>query len=116
MVFTCYIGDSSPDLGSGGPGTHYRTRKQLVDGQRRAVVSRAHGFYVWLAEVRPWLGKPRLAAAEAAGIFLLWAHPVDFATDPHGMLAGFRAICAQAAKLRAGGRLEVITLGQLAGE
>lgn len=53
------------------------------------------------------------AAAREGGVFVLWSHPRDFATDQEIMLRAFNEICAHAAKMRDTGRLEIIPVREL---
>jgi peptidoglycan/xylan/chitin deacetylase (PgdA/CDA1 family) len=56
-----------------------------------------------------------LDAAEATGrVFHLWFHPTNLADETEAMLGGLRRICAEAARRRAAGRLDVLSMGGIA--
>ncbi|MCD6283608.1 polysaccharide deacetylase family protein [bacterium] len=52
-------------------------------------------------------------AVKSGGVFLLWNHPIDFATSKPAMMTAFDEICAYAARLRDEGRLETIPVREL---
>lgn len=56
------------------------------------------------------------AAADSRRIFHLYTHPINLASDPGAMLAGFNAVFDHAARLRDAGRLHVRSMGQLTDE
>ncbi len=56
------------------------------------------------------------AAAERGRIFGLYTHPHNFLVKTGLLLAAFEKICSEAARLRDGGRLEALTMGQIAAE
>jgi peptidoglycan/xylan/chitin deacetylase (PgdA/CDA1 family) len=67
--------------------------------------------------VRLWVRRPisrlRLAAREGA-LFHLWFHPYNVTAAPERAMRALEAICAEAARLRDAGHLDVLTMGALA--
>jgi hypothetical protein len=60
--------------------------------------------------------RARKGLAEAVGqrgVFHLWTHPTNLADETEAMLAGLRTILGEVSALRAQGRLDVRTLGEL---
>ena len=53
-------------------------------------------------------------AARVRSLFHLWFHPYNVTADPDRALRALDVICREAARLRAAGRLEVMTMGDLA--
>jgi hypothetical protein len=53
-------------------------------------------------------------AARQRSLFHLWFHPNNVIADPGRALLALDRICAEAARLRDGGRLDVLTMGSLA--
>jgi peptidoglycan/xylan/chitin deacetylase (PgdA/CDA1 family) len=53
-------------------------------------------------------------AARERSLFHLWFHPYNVTADPDRALAALDRICAEAARLRGAGRLDVLTMGALA--
>ena len=47
-------------------------------------------------------------------LFHLWFHPYNVTADPDRALAALDRICAEAARLRDAGRLDTLTMGELA--
>lgn len=54
------------------------------------------------------------AAARDRRIFHLYLHPINLATSHEAMLAGMDRVLAHAARLRDAGKLDVLTMGQVA--
>lgn len=54
------------------------------------------------------------AAAEARRVMHLYTHPINLAADPEPMLAAFGEVFDHAVRLRDQGRLDCLTMGQLA--
>jgi hypothetical protein len=54
------------------------------------------------------------AAAERGKVFSLWTHPHNFLPQPELLLPAWETICRTAAELRDQGRLQVLTMEQLA--
>ncbi len=65
---------------------------------------------LWARRARARL---RLAARERS-LFHLWFHPYNVTDAPERALRGLDAICEEVARLRDGGRLDVLTMGGLA--
>jgi peptidoglycan/xylan/chitin deacetylase (PgdA/CDA1 family) len=64
-----------------------------------------------------WARRPIARLRQAArhqGLFHLWLHPYNLTAAPDRSLDALDRICAEAARLRDGGRLEVATMGRLA--
>jgi peptidoglycan/xylan/chitin deacetylase (PgdA/CDA1 family) len=53
-------------------------------------------------------------AARRRSLFHLWLHPYNITADPPRALDAFERVCAEAARLRSRGRLDVLTMGGLA--
>jgi peptidoglycan/xylan/chitin deacetylase (PgdA/CDA1 family) len=53
-------------------------------------------------------------AARRGSLFHLWLHPYNITADPPRALDAFDRVCAEAARLRSRGRLDVLTMGDLA--
>lgn len=53
-------------------------------------------------------------AARQRSLFHLWFHPHNVAAAPGRALGALERVCAEAARLRGAGRLEVLTMGDLA--
>ena len=77
-----------------------------------APATRARRVPVGLWTRRP-LARMRLAARERS-LFHLWFHPYNVTAAPDRALTALDAICREAARLRDAGRLDVLTMGQLA--
>lgn len=54
------------------------------------------------------------AAARRRGMCHLYIHPINFATDPDRMLRGLGEVLAHAAKVRDEGRLDLLSMGEVA--
>ena len=64
-----------------------------------------------------WVRRPLARLRQAArhrGLFHLWFHPYNLTDNPRRAIAALERVCAEAARLRDEGRLEVVTMGQLA--
>jgi hypothetical protein len=64
-----------------------------------------------------WVRRPVARLRQAArhqGVFHLWFHPYNLTADPERALAALDKVCAEAARLRDAGRLDVVTMGDLA--
>lgn len=64
-----------------------------------------------------WARRPVARLRQAArhrSLFHLWFHPYNVTADPDRAFAALERICAAAARLRDEGRLEVLTMGDLA--
>jgi hypothetical protein len=77
-----------------------------------APASRRAWLPVGLWSRRP-IARLRQAAREHS-LFHLWFHPYNVTADPHRALEALDRICAEAARLRDAGRLDVVTMGELA--
>lgn len=69
------------------------------------------------APVCLWARRPLARLHQAArhrGLFHLWFHPYNLTDNPRRAIAALERICAEAAHLRDEGRLDVVTMGQLA--
>ncbi len=66
---------------------------------------------------RLWARRPRARmrlAARERSLFHLWFHPYNVTAAPERALRALESICAEAARLRDAGRLDVLTMGALA--
>ena len=71
------------------------------------------GSFPWaLASARRVAGLRR--AIREDGVFHLWTHPFNLASDHEGMLATLDAILRDAVRLRDAGRLRIESMGQIA--
>jgi peptidoglycan/xylan/chitin deacetylase (PgdA/CDA1 family) len=64
-----------------------------------------------------WARRPKARLRQAArerSLFHLWFHPYNVTADPPRALAALDAVCAEAARLREAGRLDVLTMGGVA--
>ncbi|NDU79241.1 hypothetical protein GWI34_42670, partial [Actinomadura sp. DSM 109109] len=52
--------------------------------------------------------------AKDRSLFHLWFHPYNVTADPRRALAALDRICAEAARLRDAGRVDTLTMGELA--
>ncbi len=53
-------------------------------------------------------------AIKQSGVFHLWFHPFNLASDPEGLLGGLEEILSFVQSLREAGKLEVLSMGELA--
>ncbi len=64
-----------------------------------------------------WARRPVARLRQAArhrSVFHLWFHPYNITADPERALAALGHVCREAARLRDRGRIEVLTMGDLA--
>lgn len=69
--------------------------------------------------IRVWVQRPVARLRQAAGhrsVFHLWFHPHNITADPERALLALRMVCAEAARLRSSGRLDVLPMGDLAAQ
>ncbi|MEX0762469.1 MAG: polysaccharide deacetylase family protein [Dehalococcoidia bacterium] len=69
---------------------------------------------MWLRALKMRMGLRRAAAQRS--VFHLWFHPYDIATGTEAMLRPLESAFREAARLRDAGRLESLTMSELAGE
>ena len=133
--FRCYRGGRPVPPFAGAPAWRRRALA-LVDTVRplrgSAVLPARHPSGVWnvpqtylFAPVERggrlppavWARRPIARLRQAArhrSLFHLWFHPYNVTADPARALVALDRVCAAAARLRDAGRLEVVTMGQLA--
>ncbi|MEZ5409752.1 MAG: polysaccharide deacetylase family protein [Acidimicrobiales bacterium] len=66
---------------------------------------------IWLRQIERRLDQ----AVRRASLFHLWFHPHNLRADPQAALAGLERLCRAAALHRDRGRLDTVTMGELAG-
>ena len=67
--------------------------------------------------VRVWAQRPLARLRQAArhrSVFHLWFHPHNITADPDRGLSALEIVCAEAARLRSSGRLDIRSMGDLA--
>lgn len=133
--FRCYRGGRAAGPFAGRPGWQ-RRGLAAVDKLRplagSAVRPARHGSGVWnvpqtylfapatagrLLPPALWCRRPLARLRQAArhrSLFHLWFHPYNVTADPERALATLEIICRAADRLRAAGRLDVVTMGVLA--
>ncbi|MGH8773892.1 MAG: hypothetical protein ACRDWI_01545 [Jiangellaceae bacterium] len=132
--FTSYRG--SPGVPFQGRDTAVRRLLRLADRVRPLAGSAArpvqHASGVWnipqtflfapatrrrRLPVAVWARRPVARLRQAArerSLFHLWFHPYNVAADPERALHALDLVCAEAARLRDAGRLDVLPMGDLA--
>lgn len=53
-------------------------------------------------------------AVKIGGVFHLWFHPIDFATDTEKLFSDFENILKYASRIRTGGSIEIMTMEKIA--
>lgn len=76
-----------------------------------SIDARGRTRHLWLRQIERRLDQ----AVRHASLFHLWFHPHNLRADPQAALAGLERLCRAVVRHREQGRLDTVTMGELAG-